>query len=149
MEHELSHSPMPKNAEIIASLRKRGYRITPRRKTIASAVTKTTKPFAALEMYALLKRKGVVVDKVTVYRELQFLEKQGVLQGGKFQDGIKRYCLTSNGHHHHLICTKCSDIQDVEMENDLNSIEKKIQKEKSFKIQSHVLEFYGLCSSCV
>lgn len=132
------------SAPILSALKEKGYRMTSSRQAILKAVLKQKKPFSAWELHALVKD----VDKVTVYRELQVLEKEGVLQGAKFQDGTKRYCLASHGHHHHLICTSCSDVQDVEMEDDLTAIEKKIRKEKKFAVTQHTLEFYGLCNKC-
>lgn len=136
------------SASILSALKEKGYRMTSSRQAILKAVLKASKPFSAWEMHGAVAKKGSSTDKVTVYRELQVLEKEGILQSAKFQDGTKRYCLASHGHHHHLICTNCSDVQDVEMEDDLTLIEKKIQKEKKFTVSQHTLEFYGLCSKC-
>jgi Fur family ferric uptake transcriptional regulator len=134
---------------IITRLRDKGYRITPARKTMTETVLKMKKPFSALEMHALLQKRGFTINTVTVYRELQFLEKEGIIQGTKFQDGTKRFCLASNGHHHHLICTNCNDVADVDMPcTNLHAMEKQLAKKSNFTIKSHSLEFYGLCARC-
>ena len=142
------HADMLKSKVILSRLRDKGHRMTSARTVIVQAVLGSKKPFSFLEMHVTLTKKGFGIDKVTVYRELQFLEKEKLLQGVKFQDGTKRYCLASSGHHHHLICTKCSDVQDMKMDHELDTIKKKIRREKSFNIQSHALEFHGLCSRC-
>jgi len=51
-------------------------------------------------------------------------------------------------HHHHLICLECDKVEDVELANDLNEIEKRILQKNGFKIINHTLEFYGLCKQC-
>jgi hypothetical protein len=62
--------------------------------------------------------------------------------------GLKRYELLQEGHHHHVICSKCRKVQDVVLKVDLDAEEHKIQKDTGFKIQSHSLEFFGLCTDC-
>lgn len=135
---------------IIGALQSNGHRITIARKAIVQALLSTNKPFSALEMHDRLVRQGCETNKVTVYRELGFLEEQGILQSVQFQDGVKRYePALDSGHKHHLICTGCKNVQDVSMDHDdLESIEKQIATQKGFTIHSHSLEFYGLCSQC-
>jgi Fur family ferric uptake transcriptional regulator len=70
------------------------------------------------------------------------LTKQIQLQEGKF-----RYELATAAEHHHLVCTKCGDIQDISDCN-IDGLEKDIEKKKKFKVTSHALEFFGLCSNC-
>lgn len=136
---------------IIGALQSNGHRITIARKAIVQELLVSKKPFSALEMHDTLVQKGLETNKVTVYRELGFLEEQGILQSVQFQDGVKRYePALDSGHKHHLICTECKNVQHVSMDHDdLEGIEQNIAKEKRFKIQSHSLEFYGLCSRCV
>ena len=118
------------------------------RKNIVRAALHAKKPFSALEMHAMFLGRGHSIDKVTVYRELAFLEEQGILRGLTFKDAVKRYEIVTDSHRHHLICTRCNKVEDVEMENDLNVLERQIEEEKSFRVRSHSLEFYGLCSRC-
>jgi Fur family ferric uptake transcriptional regulator len=136
------------DSTILTALKKNGHRITTARKSIIEAMLTMQKPCSALEMHAVLSEKGLTTNKVTVYRELGFLEREGVVHDVTFNDGVKRYELASEAHRHHLICTECKAIQDVEMDHDLDGIERKIRKEKSFTVRSHSLEFYGLCARC-
>jgi Fur family ferric uptake transcriptional regulator len=133
---------------IIQKLRAKGHKMTHARKAIVEILLRSKAPVSAADVHSLLQKQKVEASNVTVYRELAFLEVEGFLHSDKFKDGVKRYCQASVGHHHHLVCTECNTVQDVEMENDLDSIEKKIHKEKSFKVKSHSLEFYGLCAQC-
>ncbi len=133
---------------ILTALKKNGHRITTARKAVVQALTAVQAPLGATELHAMLQKKGLETNKVTVYRELAFLEEKGIASAVTFKDGTKRYEIADADHHHHLICTSCKSVQDVEMAHDLDHVEKKIRKEKSFTVQSHSLEFYGLCGEC-
>lgn len=100
-------------------------------------------PVDAIE---LTKKLGV--NKTSTYRELKVLITKGIVSEIEFGDGKKRYELTSLGHHHHIICTNCKSVGDITLESDLEKAEKQIEKEKSFKVLRHNLEFFGLCSKC-
>jgi len=65
----------------------------------------------------------------------------------EFGEGKYRYEFKTNHHHHHLVCTSCGRVQDVEA-NVVEKLENEIQKNKNFKVQSHSMEFFGLCSAC-
>ena len=56
-------------------------------------------------------------------------------------------------HHHHLFCRECGSITDIEINHQLESeLEKetlKIEKEQNFLIESHSLELFGKCVTCV
>lgn len=114
---------------------------------------------ARVEVLDLLERKGdpsdVVfivdnlkthADQATIYRVIEVLTKNGIVNKIDFGDGKYRYELAGD-HHHHLICTSCSRIEDVEGES-LKNLEKQIRDKNRFLIKSHSLEFFGLCQNC-
>ncbi len=142
MEH--SHP----SGSLVALLRRRGYRITAARAAIAQLMEQSAHPLSALEIHARLRRKNVRMNKVTAYRELRFLEGQGLLMPVQFDDGIKRYEAASLPHHHHLVCTQCKSVQDIEIDRHCEGLEAQIHRQKSFTVASHALEFYGLCGRC-
>lgn len=86
------------------------------------------------------------VNKSTVYRQIEKLIEDGKVIEVDFGDGKKRYELRSSHHHHHLVCRKCSTIKDVVLDEKL--IIKEFAKRTDFKVESHTLEFFGLCSKC-
>jgi len=112
------------------------------------AVLRGRQPLAAPEILVRLKKQKVVVNKTTVYRELEFLLKKKVISEMVLQDGLKRYELTPAEHGHHLVCLDCRAIEHVVLDKDLEEQEKQISRSRHFKIMSHSLEFYGLCRRC-
>lgn len=132
----------------LESLRKEGYRITPVRRAILETLIVTKKPLAVENILASLSKKGLRPNKTTVYRELGMLAEEGLVIEVRLASDRRMYEATSSGHHHHLICTACERIEDVEMKEDLHAHERKIGRDTSFRVTGHSLEFFGLCKKC-
>ena len=124
------------------------YRLTPARKILLEIFKNKSKPLSAKKLSALLSEKSVSVNKTTVYRELEFLEKKGLVKELYINSGKKYYESTKLIHHHHLICSDCGVIEDVILKSDIEVEEKRIESEKNFKINMHSIEFFGLCANC-
>lgn len=75
--------------------------------------------------------------------------KEGIIEMIQLGERKKRYELKRETHHHHLVCTKCRTIDDIELdEGGLHPHEKAIKAKKRFKVTRHALEFFGLCAKC-
>jgi len=134
---------------LIKDLRAEGHRITKVRRAVLSQIISASGPLSALQLLAALKQGELIVNKTTVYREIDFLKEAKLVREVDLLDGTKRYELLEEGsHHHHLVCTNCRKVQCVEMQNDLDALERRVGRKYRFQIQSHVLEFFGRCSDC-
>lgn len=103
---------------------------------------------SAEELYALIKKAHPGIGYATVYRTLKLLAEAGMAEERRFEDGFTRYeYKTSEGHHDHLICTRCGQILEFENER-IEALQQDVAKKNRFKVQSHKLELYGLCSDC-
>lgn len=136
--------------DLLSLLTDSGHRVTKVRKALLEILASLSTPLTVPQLLEALKQQSLPVNKTTVYRELEFLMAQKVVLEVDLLDGAKRYEIKEAGsHHHHLVCTSCRAIQCVEMHQDLDSLEQKICKKHKFKITSHVLEFFGICESCM
>ncbi len=84
----------------------------------------------------------------TVYRSLETLVGQGLVQAVELGDGEKRYELIKPGeHHHHLICGTCRESVHLDqcLIKDLDSM---IRSKYGFDVDSHILEIFGTCKRC-
>jgi Fe2+ or Zn2+ uptake regulation protein len=133
--------------EIISKLRAEGFRSTGIRDAILSLFCESKKPLSCQDVQKYLKQKSKSANKTTVYRELDFLKSKKIIEEFQLDDGVRRYEILSN-HHHHTVCVRCRKIDCVELEQELKIQEKQIEKNNKFKIISHSLEFYGLCQKC-
>ena len=77
--------------DIISKLKSDGFRITPARIRIIEMLAKTKKPISAGDLLEDFQKSDNVVNKTTVYRELDFLLEQKLIQEIEFGDGKKRY----------------------------------------------------------
>ena len=95
-----------------------------------------------------LAKMGLDLNKTTIYRQLEKLEKENLIKPVSLGDRQTRYELNLHNHHHHLVCTNCKKVEDIFVHNDVKHVEDKIRKDKNFQIQNHILEFFGLCAQC-
>ncbi len=132
-------------------LKEAGYKLTPQRIAIIAAIAENKgKHLSTEEIYDIVRQRNPEMGLATVYRTLQLLEELEVVSSLNLEDGCVRYelyCDNGTHHHHHLICSKCGAI--IEVERDLlDDLEQEIEKEYDFKIEDHKLKFYGICSEC-
>ena len=99
--------------------------------------------FSAAELTSALKK-----NKTTVYRALDALVARNMLQIIHAGIGAARYEASSLSHHHHLICTGCKKIDHIPLPCAAQENERLIHKQKSFKVTSHAMEFFGTCADC-
>lgn len=79
---------------------------------------------------------------------MEVLYKNDLIQRLEFGEGKFRYEIKKDKyHHHHLICTNCGKVEDVEGEF-LTKMENEIKSKKGFLVKSHSLEFFGICKNC-
>lgn len=135
---------------LLSRLKELRFKITKGRIGMLTALASIEQPVSAAELHHLLLRRGVRINKVTVYRDLSMLTENGLANAVTFEDGIQRYELSpAQGHMHHLVCNSCKNVENIDMEHDdLHTLERSIGKKKKFTILSHALAFYGLCSRC-
>lgn len=127
----------------LQDLKSKGFRITKARAEILELLEKSNVPVSADEIV-----QNLGVNKSTVYRELDFLKSQDLITDIRLEDSKNMYESKSKNHHHHLYCIKCKKIEEVDMDKDLDSFEKKLEKDTKFKIKKHTLEFFGTCLNC-
>jgi Fur family ferric uptake transcriptional regulator len=147
-EHSHPHRCHARLPELADRLRDRRLKLTRARQGILEVLRQHAHPISAREVFEELpSRTG---DLATVYRSLRLLESMRMAKRFDLGDGVARFELLvegDDGHHHHLICTQCSGV--VEIEGCLiEELERGIAAQNGFKSVTHRLEFYGLCPKC-
>lgn len=127
-------------------LQKVGLKVTPERLSILDVLGRVKTPLSVKDLKEKLKSTNI--DQATIYRNMESLTKSGVIRLVNFQHDHNHYELANEGHHHHLICEGCGKVVDVS-KCDTSKIEQEVKKLGKFAtINSHALEFFGLCKSC-
>ena len=121
---------------------------TSQRDTILNVFVEAGRHLSAEELYARVKKSHPGIGYATVYRTLKLLAEAGLAQERRFEDGFTRYEHASrDAHHDHLICTRCGAI--IEFENEsIEALQQDVARKNRFKVLSHKLELYGLCTGC-
>ncbi len=126
-------------------LRKDGHRLTNQRRLVLSVLTQF--PQSVAEISALLRKKKAIIDRVTIYRTLDYLVELRVAGRTQFRGNTALYELISeNNHHHHLVCIKCGDVEDVSF--DETQVVGEVSKHTDFQVLDHRMEFFGICGKC-
>ena len=105
---------------------------------------------SAQDVYAVLRTEGGTVGLSTVYRHLQGLVDDGLVDVIHTPEGeaTYRYCGDpGEGHHHHLVCRQCG--RTVEIEGRV--VERwagEVAREHGYTAVDHTVELFGLCPQC-
>ena len=125
----------------------RGTRVrgTKQASAVAAALSSLPGFRSAQEIHAELRRQGETVGLTTVYRHLQVLSEQGVVDTIRDPSGeaLYRQC-DSTSHHHHLTCRVCG--KSVEVEGRVvEQWAERVAAEAGFTSVDHTVELFGLC----
>ena len=144
-------------SELFQKFKRKGHRLTVPRKAILSLLSRTDNHPSVEEIYFDVHKDYPPIGITTVYRTLDLLVSWSVVRKFDFGEGKARYELIDHpnglGHHHHLICGSCktiinyTDFIDKEVEL-ISKLEKRLSRKFNFKINSHVIDFYGVCNEC-
>lgn len=121
-------------------------RQTKTRNALTKIFINSHEPVTAGELIKKLKIKHLEVNKTTVYRQLESLKNLNFIKEVTFRDGRQRFEIVEDHCHHHVVCQSCGKVADVDI--DEQKLISSVKKQVAFKIDSHSIEFFGLCNSC-
>ncbi len=138
----------PVAEDLRARLRREARRLTGPRAAILRVLQNHPRPMSNKDIHRALPRGEC--DLATVYRSLHLLEDMGLVARYDFGDGIARFEVIREGHpvhHHHLVCTSCSEVIEIP---DCMAAEwqETIARRSGFTDVTHKLEFFGVCPKC-
>jgi Fur family ferric uptake transcriptional regulator len=132
-------------------LAERGVRFTRARRLVVEALDAAGGPRTAAELHDRLRP---VVPLSSLYRTLTVLEDAGVVSREHDVEGVARHELAEwlAGHHHHLVCTECGAVVDIDIpasvERRLGSLVEEIAEQAGFAATGHRIDVEGRCPSC-
>ncbi len=142
------------HAEAIRKFNQHDQRYTSQRRLIVTVLAAADRPLIIQQLIKRASSTKKVLAQSSLYRNLVVLENVGVVQRVFSTDEIARYELNDEilGHHHHLVCSKCGEVLDVripeELELSLDAALLQIAKRSGFKLDQHRLDLIGRCSKC-
>ena len=133
--------------DIADALSGQGYRMTPQRLMILSAIEDSENHISAEEIHAQVVAKYPNINISTVYRTLELLERLGMVTKTDLGEGRVRYHPAKKGHHHHLVCRECGAIIDLD-ESLLAHLKEALLREYGFIADLRHLAILGRCVNC-
>ena len=128
---------------VIRRLEAQGHRITPARLAVIAAVLAHSGHFSVEH----IMRESRAVGRATVFRTMRLLTDMDIVCRVLLEDGSLRYRVSRSGHHHHLVCVSCGNVQDLD-ECAVAGLVREIAAANQYEIDGHWLEFYGRCAAC-
>ena len=86
------------------------------------------------------------IGLATVYRSLEALKLEGLVQVRQLPNGESLYNLAHTDQHH-LTCVNCGRSILIE-QCPVHELQHQLQESHNFKVYYHTLEFFGLCDRC-
>jgi Fur family ferric uptake transcriptional regulator len=123
-----------------------GGRVTPSRRSLLRALFSAKGHQTADELAAQLQRESPDIHMSTVYRNLEELERLGVVVHAHFGHGPATYHLATSVHGH-FVCEECGKL--IEVPDTLfDGLAKKAVSEFGFTIDPHHFALLGRCAEC-
>ena len=101
---------------------------------------------SAQDIYMELRNRDQNLGLATVYRSLDALKLEGVVQVRTLATGESLYSSVLQDQHH-LTCLNCGQSIPID-ECPVHQLETELQNSHHFKIYYHTLEFFGICDRC-
>lgn len=132
----------------IDELKSTGLKATlPRLKVLEIFQKGKQRHMSAEDVFRVLLDEHSDVGLATVYRVLTQFEQAGILIRSNFEGGKAIYELNEGRHHDHFICTKCGKVEEF-YDEQIETRQKAIAKDKGWLLQEHTMSLYGLCADC-
>jgi Fe2+ or Zn2+ uptake regulation protein len=131
--------------DLVTALRARGMRVTPQRVVLHRALAELDRHVTADELLAAVGDRLPNVSLPTIYATLELLEELGMVRRVQ-RAGATLYDPRTDAHHH-LACTVCGSIEDLDSELDTAALERAAGR-SGFAAERVEAVVYGRCAAC-
>ncbi len=97
-------------------------------------------------VYEKVRKRIPSISLATVYKNIKTFVDSGLLREVSLHHGPARL-ETNLAPHHHLVCSQCKTIVDLD-DGDLEPVRLKKKLPRGFSVQRYSVEVIGLCKHC-
>ena len=137
----------PATNHLVEALDRAGRRMTGPRLAVADLVAARNGHFTAADLVADARRRHPGIGRATVFRALDLFTSLKLVERVDLPGGDHAYVACDPVHHHHAICTGCGRSLDVD-DAGLTGVLAEIGRLSGFRVTTHRLEIFGLCTAC-
>jgi Fur family transcriptional regulator, ferric uptake regulator len=128
--------------EAIRAVRGRGMRLSTARRLVLEALFAAQGPVSAQEL-----SRALAIDATSVYRNLELLERHGLVRHVHLGHGPGLYVLVGRRELEYLHCERCAKITSVAVE-DLDPVRQQIRERFGYHARFTHFAIVGLCEEC-
>ena len=131
--------------ELSTALRERGMRVTPQRVVLHRALRELDRHVTADELLDAVADRLPNVSLPTIYATLDLLEELGMVR--RVQRAGTTLFDPRTDSHHHLVCTACGSIEDLDSDLDTGALERAAAR-RGFEHERIEAVVHGRCARC-
>ena len=133
-------------ADLAGLLARKGVRATRQRLEVLAELARERDDVTAQSLWRRLRERDSRTGLATVYRTLALLSEKGVIDSLSHHGTELCYRLCTDSHHHHLLCTNCHRV--VEIEQCIDGWIDEVTSRHGFVVTDHRVEITGVCADC-
>jgi Fur family ferric uptake transcriptional regulator len=133
----------------LETLHRKGLRNGGARRAVIELLAEQDCCLTAQEIFDRLRADGRRVGIASVYRVLELLSSEGLLQRIDLGSGIARFEPVRSGgeHHHHLVCDSCGKVEAFE-DPGLERAIHRLEETSGYAVAGHDVVLHGACTDC-
>ena len=131
--------------DLATALHARGMRVTPQRMVLHRALRELDRHVTADELLASVAERLPNVSLPTIYATLELLEELGMVR--RVQRAGTTLFDPRIESHHHLVCTVCGSMEDLDAELETAVLERAAAR-RGFEHERIEAVVHGRCASC-
>ena len=133
----------------LATLQRKGLRNGGARRAVIDLLAEQDCCLTAPEIFDRLRSTDRRVGIASVYRVLDLLTSEGLVQRIDIGSGIARYepVLSDGEHHHHIVCDACGKVEAFE-DPGLEKAIHRVEQTSGYAVAGHDVVLHGACSNC-
>ena len=133
-------------ADLHATLKAKGYRLTPQRQLVLDAVAGLGHGTPD-EICAEVQRTARGVNLSTVYRTLELLEELGLVTHAHLGHGAPTYHSATGDDNLHLVCRDCGSVTETDVSL-AETLVGRLEEQHGFETDVAHFAIYGRCREC-
>jgi Fur family peroxide stress response transcriptional regulator len=139
--------PRERLEQMLKVLKGQGCRLTPQRLAMLKILARSAGHPGIEQIYEQIKSDFPTTSLATIYKTMSLLKEMGEVLELSLTSVGTRYDGNRPYPHPHLVCTRCGQILDPEVE-DLAALAAAMARQTGYRITHHQLNFFGLCPKC-
>lgn len=117
------------------------------REVILDVIKDSRTHLTAEEIYGLVIKQETKISRSTVYRNINILVEQGIIQKIMMATGPDRYDYLHK-EHYHAVCKVCGKVFDFCYDFEKEKITKSMKQQANIDIDVNSITIHGICEKC-